>query len=421
MTCIACFIDNKYQRELKQMCFCLDRFELKLSKYKDLFVHEVQELESVSKCNCKYKNTDEKYVKWTDDFLKEMQNSNTVIESTFDALINIYKSYVSENIKIATDKVWDFLTYNDLLDETEGGFSYSTLFYRARVDDGSFNKNDITNFFHIPFTKRELIGNQRFSISGQPMLYFAKSVIGVEKELSTPINKLAISAFIPYFKDFYSKKYFTIKNSLFNTIVKSLPGILKSGSQIDYYKSDLAPNHNSLEKDLQKSILSQVLTFPVENKHSFIAEYILPQMVTTALLENGYNGVAFPSTKDFTELKSYHKFSDFESNFAVFVKYSPVNSYDNDLLKSFLYFTFNGQEQFEYTAKEILDKFEQVAELNKKSKKDNFMVPLGNLQLHIEYLENSTLNGVNYFETLQGKTELEFHSKVADFYLKILQ
>jgi len=421
MTCIACFIDNVNQRELKQQCFGLDRFELKLSKYKDLFINGVKELESVSKCNCKYKNADAKYVKWTDDFLKEMQNSNTIIESTFDALISIYKSYVSENIKIATEKVWDFLIQNDLLDEIEGGFSYSTLFYRARIDDGTFDKNDINNFFHIPFTKRELIGNQRFSISGQPMLYFAKSVIGVEKELSTPINKLAISAFIPFFKDFYSKKYFTIKNSLFNSIVKSLPGILKSGSQIDYYKSDLAPNHNSLGKDLQKSILSQILTFPVENKHSFMAEYALPQMVTTALLDNGYNGVAFPSTKDFAELKSFHKFSDFESNFTVFVKYSPDNLYDNDLLKSFLYFTFNGQEKLEYTAKEILDKYEQVIELNKKSQKDNFMIPLVNLKLHIEYLENATLNGANYFETLQGKTELEFHAKVAEFYFRIIQ
>lgn len=421
MTCIACFIDNDYQKSLKKQCFGLDRFEYKLLKYKQLFINGVNELQSVSKCNCDYKNTDVEYVKWTDDFLKEMQNSSIVIESTFNELIDIYTSYISKNIKVATDSIWKFLIENDLLDESEGGFTYSTLFYRARKDDYTFDKKDIKNFFHIPFTKRELIGNQRFSISGQPMLYFAKSVIGVEKELSIPINKLAISAFLPFFKDFYSKKYFTIKNTLFNSIVKSLPGILKSGSQIDYYNCDLTPNHNSLGKDLRKSILSQILTFPVEFKHSFMSEYVLPQMLTTALLENNYNGVFFPSTKDFSELESYHNFSDHESNFAVFVKYSHKDSYDNDLLDSFLYFTFDGQEKLNYSVTEIIDKFELVIKLNKESQKDNYMIPLINLKLHIEYMENSTLKGVNYFKTLPGRIELEFFSKVADFYIKMMK
>lgn len=421
MNCIACFIDNEHQKKLKEKCFEFERFEHKLSKYKQLFISGVDNLQSVSKCNCKYKNTDIDYVEWTDSFLKELKKSNNIIENTFDELINIYKCYISENTKVAIDKIWLFLQENDLLSETEGGFSYSTIFYRARIDDKTFDKNDINNFFHIPFTKRELIGNQRFSISGQPMLYLGKSIIGIEKELSTPIEKLAISAFIPFFKDFYSKKYFTIKNTLFNSIVKSLPGILKSGSKIDYYNCDLSPNYNSLKNDLQKSILSQILTFPVERKNTFMSEYVLPQMLTTALLENGYCGVAFPSTKDFSGLESYHKFSEFESNFAVFVKYSPKDSYDNELLKTFLYFTFNGQEKLNYTTQDIFNKFDIVHKLNKKSKENNFMIPLTNIKLHIEYLENSTINGIKYFETLHGKIELEFCSKIAEFYIKIIK
>lgn len=421
MKCIACFIDNKYQNKLKKECFGISRFEEKLLKYKQLFLYEVNNLQSVSKCNCEYKNTNPEYVKWTDCFLKETKNSTDIIANTFDELINIYKSYISESIKVATNKTWDFLVKNDLLKDTEGGFSYSTFFYRARIDDGSFNKNKINNFFHVPFDKRELIGNQRFSISGQPMLYLAKSMIGIEKELCTPIDKLAISAFLPFNKDFYSKKYFTIKNTLFNTIVKSLPGIAEVGSELDYYNSDLTPNRESLENDLQKSILSQILTFPVESKHQFMPEYVLSQMLTTALLENKYGGIAFPSTKDYSELDAYHKFSDYESNFAVFINYSPTDSYDNHLLNSFLFFTFNGQEKFEYTTKQILDKFELVFKLNKQSKTDNFIFPLANLKLHIEYLENATLKGVSYFKTLNGKIELEFCSKLADFFLKTIQ
>ncbi len=421
MTCIACFIDNENQKALKQKCFGLDRFELKLSKYKELFINEVNDLKSVADCDCNFKNTDTGYVEWTDCFLNEMRKNSIIIESTFDKLISIYISYISESIKIATDKLWDFLNEYDLLDETEGGFSYSTIYYRARLDDGSFNKNDINNFFHVPFTKRELIGNQRFSISGQPMLYLAKSVLVVEKELSTSINKLAFSAFIPFYKDFYSKKYFTIKNTLFNTIVKSLPGIIKSGSQLDYYNCDLTPNKNSIEKDLRKSILSQILTFPVEHKKSFMSEYVMPQMLTTALLEHKYKGIAFPSTKDFSELRSCHTFSDHESNFAIFIDYSPDIPYDINLLKDFMHFTFNGTEKFTFTVSEILDRIELVFKTNRESKKDYFVFPLVSLKLHIEYLEKSTLKGLNYFDTLYGKIELEFYSKVIDLYIQMMK
>lgn len=417
MNCIACFIDNRHQNNLKEQCFGLNRFEDKLLKYKQLFIDGVNHLQSVSKCNCKYKNTDIKYNKWTDAFLKEMQNNTNVIENAFDELINIYRSYISESIKVAIDKLWDFLLKNNLLNETEGSFSYSTLFYRARVDNGTFDKNNINNFFHIPFTKRELIGNQRFSISGQPMLYLSKSVIGVEKELSTSIDKLSFSAFLPFYRDFYSKKYFTIKNTLFNTIVKSLPGIVNSGNKIDYYNCDLTPNCNSIKNDVQKSILSQILTFPVEYKHQFMSEYVLPQMLTTALLENNYNGVAFPSTKDFSELESYHKFSDYESNFAIFTKYSQYESHDNGLLNSFLYFTLNGREKLNFTVEEIFEKFELVIKLNNESQNNYFIAPLINLKVDIEYLEKSTLNGIKYFETKQGKIELEFCNKLANFLL----
>ena len=45
--------------------------------------------------------------------------------------------------------------------------------------------------FHIPFNKRYLIGNQRYSLTGQPMLYIGSSVIDVAKEIDVKdINNL---------------------------------------------------------------------------------------------------------------------------------------------------------------------------------------------------------------------------------------
>jgi hypothetical protein len=416
MACIACFIDDLHQKELKKQCFDLDRFESKLLKYKELYIDEFKTLVSVSNCNCNYKNTNQVYIKWTNDFLQNMQSNITLIERTFDELKDIYISYIAESNKIAIDKIWRFLQQNNLIRNSESPLSYSNLLFRAREDKGTFDKKDIKSFFHIPFDKRILIGNQRFSISGQPMLYFSNSVIGLEKELSTPIDKLSIAGFLPIYSKNYDRKFYEIKNSLFDVLVKNLPEIVNSGIQINYYNGDLTPNYNSIIQDVQKSILSQILTFPVKNKNNFVEEYVLPQMLTSALLDNNYDGVIFPSTKDFKNLNGHHIFSEHEVNIAIYATYSPKDRYDNNLLKTFFQFTFNGSEKLNYTVKDITDRFELIFDKNKKPNQNNndFIIPLSKAKLHIEYLEKSLLNGTKYYDNLHGKIELEFFMKMAD-------
>ena len=418
MGCISCFISNEHQNDLKKKCFNLDRFEDKLARYKQLYLNEVSNLVSVSQCSCNYKNTNQNYVKWTNDFLSELLKNKSIIENIFDELTEVYIDYISKSSKIAIDRLWKLLEVEDLLQESESAFSYSTLFYRARKKE-NFDKKNIKEHYHISFAERAKVGGQRFSIPGQPMLYLSKSAIGLEKELSTQFTDLSIAAFMPFYKDFYKRKYYTIKNSLFSSIVLALPKF-QNDHPLDYHNSELEPNCNSIKIDLKKSILSQILTFPVDDKNKgvFVPEYILPQIITTALLENNYSGVAFPSTKDFQEIKHVNIFSDYSSNFAVFIDYTRDSLYDYKLLSNFLYFTFDGNEKMEYSVNEILDKLELVITLNKDSKINmDFFIPLINLKLHIEHMKSGEIKDVNYFDTIYGKVELEFISKVADFYL----
>lgn len=43
--------------------------------------------------------------------------------------------------------------------------------------------------FHIPFNKRYLIGNQRYSLTGQPLLYLGFSILDVLAELNCDLNE----------------------------------------------------------------------------------------------------------------------------------------------------------------------------------------------------------------------------------------
>ena len=267
----------------------------------------------------------------------------------------------------------------------------------------------------MPFDLRKHIPNQRFSISGQPMLYCSNSIIGVEKEVSKEIDSILVGGFLPKYNPSHKKTYFELKNSLFDVLTKSLPNLVTDGVSIDYMDNDVIPNYKSILKDLQKSILSQILTFPVESKSTFIEEYVLPQMLTTVLMEKGYHGIAFPSTKEFNNITCSHQFSDYEINIALFVNYSSSENYDFKLLESLIYFTLDGSENLNYAVEDIIKEFDSIrTKIKSIDSHNDLKIYLTTARLHIEYLEDSKINDIGYFDCKQGKLELEFFMTLAD-------
>lgn len=55
--------------------------------------------------------------------------------------------------------------------------------YEKNVYQTKFKPLDL---FHVPFEKRHLIGNNRFSLSGLPCLYFGSSIYGCWEEMNRP-------------------------------------------------------------------------------------------------------------------------------------------------------------------------------------------------------------------------------------------
>jgi len=58
--------------------------------------------------------------------------------------------------------------------------------YRIRCDRNEFNIPNRGDIFHVPFEKRHLVGNQRYSIAGLPCLYLGSSVWICWEELGRP-------------------------------------------------------------------------------------------------------------------------------------------------------------------------------------------------------------------------------------------
>ena len=194
------------------------------------------------------------------------------------------------------------------------------------------------------------------------------------------------------------------------------------GAGVNYpYSDDSQTSFSSrFEQEIQANILLQICTFPTESKSSFIPEYVIPQILTSALQEKGFNGLNFPSTKCFGSLKDNHRFSSHHLNFVIFTKYQTDMDRDDKLLSRFFTFTLN--KHTDISIIKVLDAIEEVCKINRKKDINNtdYIMPLVRAKLQIEYLEKSKINGVSYFDTDTGKTELTLYlDMVGDMHKKV--
>ncbi|MBY6072940.1 hypothetical protein KUV35_16635 [Marinobacter salsuginis] len=416
MSCVVCFFREAHQKHLKNNAFGIERFEKKLRKYKNDFIEGVRGIDSLSKCSCNSQYNHKGLVQWTDSFMGCLKQSESEICYAFDQLISIYDDFIQKDQKTATENLWLYLEDQDLLTSSEGALTYTKLLFRARPKSGTLNENEIREYFHIPFSKRHLVGNQRFSVSGQPMLYFGSSVLAVAKELDKEPSELAVAAFLPSYSEYYNAKIFSLTNHVSEVVENSLPGIFEADCQLSYDDPHGSPNRSTIKKDVHRSVLMQVCTFPVEYRGSFVAEYAIPQMLTTALREHGYEGIYFPSTKNYSDLCGNHRFSSHHFNLGLFVPYDFAQDTNEVLLDKFATFVRDSGEENAISVDDVLNRCDEITSRAKSSTHNNndYLVPVCKLKLHIEYIKDATINGCNYFESDAGKIELDLYMKMAN-------
>lgn len=212
MTCINCFFESNHQKLIKKSTHgLLLRFEEKIEKYKQLFLSELNGLTPVSMCTCGYQSADGGYNTWVDAFMTDAKAHTASFEMVFDELKRIYVCYVAKSPKHASDELWKFVETSNLIGHVENPLFHIKLLYRARPKDASYDPKNALELFHVPYNKRNKIGNQRFSVSGQPILYFANSILAASKEMEKSLTDLSTAAFLPNYSIFNTFKIGEIK------------------------------------------------------------------------------------------------------------------------------------------------------------------------------------------------------------------
>jgi len=398
--------------------------------------------------------------KWLEEYRQLFLNEVPVIKNILDEVFEIYHVFIRGKQHNAVLRMHDLLDRHNLLDKVDwellGGFFRCRWFNNETKDQ--ISQTEYYN--HIPFSRRYLIGNQRFSVSGIPLLYLGSSLSSACFEmgltnLDNPTNSnLSFSfwGFNPAYQRYPGADYktperiniFDISNLAYDMLNDVIMDVILGKD--DLARENIIDTYTFMNRDsvriaIRKFALSQVCTFVTDKFHSsdgkvlnsFYEEYIVPQLLTEAIRLHKYDGIIYPSTKFSQKQVSSTTgwlSGAFKTNLAMFSHFAPNEQYDKVLIKNF-----------------VIDA-EQKKEVPLNNLKDNIEERLRDIEYHSPfitwYTNNSyfaqriratlryckkrlrlyqvlQLDGQLYIETQVGNLELQFITDYTRFILSELR
>ncbi|CDM68023.1 Hypothetical protein CM240_0859 [Clostridium bornimense] len=316
------FLHDSYQEGLRNLAQVQsETYEEAIEKYRDSFISEMILM--------RRKDNDIKSINKKTSKVIEFINDIPIgeIEEFFNKVLSVYIMWIDSKGKEALknfEEILDSINYKQ--------FKYdlsNNILFRGRQCESILTPFDM---FHIPFNKRYLIGNQRYSLTGQPLLYLGFSVLDILAELDNNYYDYRNIKLCAY-KMKVGFNVLDLRNSFYEYFQEDpLENILVNGD-------DSFPlGYNNIKEKFFKFILSSICTFEKRQEHrkfSFCEEYVLPQMLAQIAKENNFNGIIYCSTK----LKNkdndrLHK-SAYKDNVAIFTNFCRNHVYDSELYSKF--------------------------------------------------------------------------------------
>lgn len=331
MSCILCFIEDDYQEIVRRLSQSKsERFEDVISDFQNNFLNELEFLNPIDECD-NHKNLHSNTKQIATKFKDKIDNL-TDLNEFCSQIRSIYLEWIQgKTIKSAKD-LRDLMDSKTLMKSTDK--VNKSIFFRGRV---SSNILTIEELFHIPFNKRHLIGNQRYSISGQPLLYLGLSPIDLVYELRQNISALDNIYFC-------SLVHASDKQLNVLDITNPYPDFFSNYEILSEEDMDLTEFDIQIdnESDFYKFIITQFCSFRRSRWTEtgvFAEEYVLPQLLSEVLRDNNFSGILFSSTRvDSKECYSKAKFhvNRHRENLALFTNYHKTQNIDRDLFNQFI-------------------------------------------------------------------------------------
>lgn len=235
------------------------------------------------------------YIKMISVYYPDITKKLECIRKLLNDTVNYFFAGDISSANCEIDKLYELYIDDIYIHDLHEGNSitiykdaYKNL-YRGRVGNWntSMRRRDL---LHIPFTSRNLISTQRFSINGVPCIYLGQSIYVIWDEIGRPSND---NLFISRFEISEDLRVLDLGLSTFE--------IKDTFYDIDCIKEEVDEKlfKTYLEKFIVNNILKIACLVKVDSeKESFRSEYIIPQLLLArGLIGNYIDGVRYPSVK----------------------------------------------------------------------------------------------------------------------------
>lgn len=393
--CLKNFLSDRYQHKCRMIAQMQSvKHEDAILRYKKIFLQELNEIktfdcEKSSGICCDILDKEV----CIHEKLKIIFTCEDEIAKIFDNIYDIYIKWINSDSNKSYQMLEQLLETYELLPSNYDIKDH--IMYRGRISSNIVTPYDL---FHIPFDKRYLITNQRYSLNGQPLLYLGFSVYGVLNEIGcTDITDMVCStyvtnsSFVVYdFRNQFAEycKYF------YSNLITNTDQTLNSDADI--------------KKALYRLILISCCSFQKRSDYkgyTFTEEYVLPQLIAQVLKQKKYKGVLYNSTIVDLDDESNNFSTLYKSNVAIFTEYNNEHVYDRDLLGKFTISNplrvMNVFEDLNIDSLiELADKMKMKMGRDRDSDITNIPMYMKNEFGHI------IINNQKYFDSIMGKFNL---------------
>lgn len=278
-----------------KLCQCMNNTDLNDEKNLTLISYTKKFLNSKVECSVNNTFTTEEERKSEGQKDKEdKEDKVSLVVYFFQKVIWCYKCWctcdLSESLRIVENLLEKAGTTSTL------NIKKGSVFYRGRMTEECIDKSEM---FHIPFKKSYLIKNQRFSVTGQPVLYITDKLDGLISELelrNESDDRLCCDLHVSRFEYNDSNKGLNI----FDFRIEK--------KELDF------ESYERFEEYMYRFMISCVCSFPAVHKGAyFVEEYIIPQLFTQ-VVRNKYDGVCYQNinSNDYENYVNYVLFTSKE-------------------------------------------------------------------------------------------------------------
>jgi hypothetical protein len=265
-------------------------------------------------------NEDWSNIQSDDDFGSVVRDAREDALSLCDSVTKTIDKYTNGDIFGAYNLLSEALEKNKYdFEKNLGIIPEPVPLFRIRESENpAFDIKERKDIFHVPFSQRHNIGNNRFSVSGFPCLYLGCSLYVCWEELNRPLfNKISFSRF--QFSDDYQPKIMYL-----NVSPKAIEENFIKNDKF-YFKGN---NQKYFCSYLKIYPVQLACSIPCQHTNAqFQAEYIIPQLLMQWIRDNNdYHGICY-RTANVPQIPSSSFIDSIDSKYKYLLKEIVLHNY----------------------------------------------------------------------------------------------